>query len=118
MHLIDEITYAKVKKNAMLINTGRGALCDTQALIKALESGNLGYAGLDAYEKEQGLFFKDHSGEMIHDELFLKLRSLPNVIITPHQAFLTQEAIEIVGIKPKNPIAKIFFFILTSIYSL
>jgi D-lactate dehydrogenase len=94
MHLMDEKAYAKVKKNAMLINTGRGALCDTHALIKALESGNLGYAGLDVYEKEQGLFFKDHSGETIHDELFLKLRSLPNVIITPHQAFLTQEAIE------------------------
>lgn len=93
-HLIDEKAYAKVKKNAMLINTGRGALCDTQALVKVLESGNLGYAGLDVYEKEQGLFFKDHSDEIIHDELFLKLRSLPNVIITPHQAFLTQEAIE------------------------
>lgn len=93
MHLMDEKAYAKVKKNAMLINTGRGALCDTQALIKALESGRLGFAGLDVYENEQGLFFKDHSGEIIHDELFLKLRSLPNVIITPHQAFLTQEAI-------------------------
>lgn len=94
MHLMDEKAYAKVKKNAMLINTGRGALCDTPALIQALESGNLGYAGLDVYEKEQDLFFKDHSGEIIHDELFLKLRSLPNVIITPHQAFLTQEAVE------------------------
>lgn len=94
MHLMDEKAYAKVKKNAMLINTGRGALCDTQALIQALESGNLGYAGLDVYEKEKDLFFKDHSGEIIHDKLFLKLRSLPNVIITPHQAFLTQEAVE------------------------
>jgi len=94
MHLMDEKACDKVKSNAMLINTGRGALCDTQALIKALESGSLGFAGLDVYEKEQDLFFKDHSGEMIHDEVFLKLRSLPNVIITPHQAFLTQEAIE------------------------
>ncbi|PJD96842.1 MAG: hydroxyacid dehydrogenase [Legionella sp.] len=94
MHFIDKEACAKVKKNAMLINTGRGALCDTQALVHALESGNLGYAGLDVYEKEQDLFFKDRSGEIIHDELFLKLRSLPNVLITPHQAFLTQEAIE------------------------
>ena len=93
-HLIDENACAKMKNHAMLINTGRGALCDTQALINALESGHLGYAGLDVYEKEQGLFFKDHSGEVIRDELFLKLRSLPNVLITPHQAFLTQEAIE------------------------
>jgi len=93
-YIIDDNALAKMKKNAMLINTGRGSLCDTQALVKALESGNLGYAGLDVYEKEQGLFFKDHAGEIIHDEVFLKLRSLPNVIITPHQAFLTQEAIE------------------------
>ena len=93
-YIIDDKTLAKMKKKAMLINTGRGPLCDTQALIKALELGNLGYAGLDVYENEQGLFFKDHAGEIIHDELFLKLRSLPNVIITPHQAFLTQEAIE------------------------
>lgn len=94
MHLIDEQACAKMKKNAMLINTGRGALCDTKALIQSLESGHLGYAGLDVYEKEEGLFFKDRSGEMIHDELFLTLRSLPNVLITPHCAFLTQEAIE------------------------
>ncbi|MCX7115108.1 MAG: 2-hydroxyacid dehydrogenase [Gammaproteobacteria bacterium] len=94
MHLIDEQACAKMKKNAMLINTGRGALCDTQSLITALESGHLGYAGLDVYEKERGLFFKDHSGEPVQDEVFLKLRSLPNVMMTPHQAFLTQEAIE------------------------
>ena len=94
VHLMDEKAYAKVKQNAMLINTGRGALCDTQALIQSLESGKLGYAGLDVYENEQGLFFKDHLRDPIQDELFLKLRSLPNVIITPHQAFLTQEAIE------------------------
>lgn len=94
MHLMDDKAYAKVKPNAMLINTGRGAICDTQALIKALESGKLGYAGLDVYENERGLFFKNHRDEAIHDELFLKLRSLPNVIMTPHQAFLTREAIE------------------------
>ncbi|MFZ4076592.1 MAG: 2-hydroxyacid dehydrogenase, partial [Legionellaceae bacterium] len=94
LHLIDEKACAKMKKNAMLINTGRGALCDTQALIQALESNHLGYAGLDVYEKEKGLFFKDHQGEPLHDALFLKLRSLPNVLITPHQAFLTQEAVE------------------------
>lgn len=93
-HLMNEKTYGKVKKNAMLINTGRGALCDTQALIQALETGQLAYAGLDVYEKEHDLFFKDHSKDVIQDELFLKLRSLPNVLITPHQAFLTQEAIE------------------------
>lgn len=93
LHLMNQKTYAKMKKGAMLINTGRGALCDTEALVKALESGALGYAGLDVYEKEQELFFKDRSKEIIHDKLFLKLKSLNNVIITPHQAFLTHEAI-------------------------
>ncbi len=92
-HLIDANACAKIKKNAMLINTGRGALCDTRALIHALESGDLGYAGLDVYEHENDLFFKDHTGETIQDTLFLKLRSLPRVLITPHQAFLTQEAL-------------------------
>ena len=93
-HLMNEKAYAQVKKDAILINTARGALCDTAALIKALESGKLGYAGLDVYEHEQKLFFRDHTGEIIDDELFLKLRSLDNVIITPHQAFFTHEAIE------------------------
>lgn len=93
-YLMNENTFGKMKKNAMLINTGRGALCDTQALIQALETGHLAYAGLDVYEKEHDLFFKDRSKEIIQDELFLKLRSLPQVLITPHQAFLTQEAIE------------------------
>lgn len=93
-HLMNEKAYANMKKGAMLINTSRGALCDTQALIHALESGQVGYAGLDVYEKEHDLFFKDHSGDSIHDDLFLKLRSLSNVLITPHQAFLTQEAID------------------------
>ena len=93
MHMMDDDAFSKVKKNAMLINTGRGGLCDTSALIRALESGRLGYAGIDVYEKEHGLFFKNHAGEAIHDDLFLKLRALPRVIITPHQAFLTQEAV-------------------------
>lgn len=93
-YIINSQTLAIMKKNAMLINTGRGGLCDTRALINALESGQIGYAGLDVYEKEQDLFFKDHRESKITDDLFLKLRSLANVIITPHQAFLTQEAVE------------------------
>ena len=102
-YMIDAAALAKMKKNAMLINTGRGALCDTQALLDALESGQLGYAGLDVYEHENGLFFKDHHGEPIHDALFLKLQSLDNVLITPHQAFLTTEAVEnIIGITIAN----------------
>lgn len=102
-YLIDSTAFVKVKKEAILINTSRGAICDTQALIQALESGKLAYAGLDVYEKEQGIFFSDHHGEIIQDELFVKLQSLPNVIITPHQAFLTKEAISnIVNTTIKN----------------
>lgn len=92
-HIIDEQALSHMKKGAMLINTGRGALVDTEALLHALESGHLGCAGLDVYENERDLFFVDHCGKPIQDSLFLKLQSLPNVIITPHQAFLTQESI-------------------------
>lgn len=91
-HIINKAAFSQMKKGAMLINTGRGALVDTSALICALESGQLGYAGLDVYEKEQGLFFINHRDEIIKDKQFLKLQALPNVIITPHQAFFTQEA--------------------------
>ena len=93
-YLMNESAFAMMKPGAMFINTGRGGLCDTKALLHALGSGKLGYAGLDVYEKEGGIFFRDHRGEVIQDELFLKLQSLPNVIITPHQAFFTEEAVE------------------------
>lgn len=93
-HLINADTLLKMKKGAMLINTGRGALIDTLALINALESGQLGYAGLDVYENEHDLFFIDHRDKNVKkDNLFLRLQSLKNVLITPHQAFFTQEAV-------------------------
>ena len=92
-HLINENALYRMKKGAMLINTGRGGLVDTETLIQVLESGHLGFAGLDVYEKEAGLFFIDHQNEIIKDELFLKLQAMPNVLITPHQAFLTKEAV-------------------------
>lgn len=92
-HLLGDVEFSRMKKEALLINTGRGGLIDTQALIRVLESGHLGGAGLDVYEKEQGLFFVDHRDEAIHDAQFLKLQALPNVIVTPHQAFLTVEAL-------------------------
>lgn len=92
-HIINKSAFSQMKQGAMLINTGRGALVETEALISALESRQLSYAGLDVYEKEQGLYFVDHRGETIKDEQFLKLQSLSNVILTPHQAFLTDEAV-------------------------
>lgn len=93
-HLLDTKEFAQMKKGAMLINTGRGLLVNTAALLAALESKQVGYAGLDVYEKEKGLFFINHQNKIIQNEQFLKLQKLPNVIITPHQAFFTHEAVE------------------------
>ncbi len=92
-HLINQQSLATMKPHAMLINTGRGALIDTPALIGALKSGQLGYLGLDVYEEEAGLFFEDHSGLPLQDDVLARLLSFPNVIVTAHQAFLTDEAL-------------------------
>lgn len=92
-HLINDDTIGKMKKSVILINTGRGGLIDTAALIRGLESKKIGAAGLDVYENERGLFFSDHSHEAINDPLLIKLQSFPNVIITGHIAFFSQEAI-------------------------
>jgi D-lactate dehydrogenase len=92
-HLINDNTLAKMKSGAMLINTGRGALIDSSAVINALKSGHLGYLGIDVYEQEENLFFRDFSNTIIHDDVILRLLSFPNVLVTAHQAFLTEEAL-------------------------
>lgn len=92
-HLIDAQSLAQMKRGAMLINTGRGALIDTPALIGALKSGQLGYLGLDVYEEEAELFFEDCSDLPLQDDVLARLLTFPNVIVTAHQAFLTQEAL-------------------------
>jgi len=92
-HLINAESLKKMKPGAMLLNTGRGALIDTKAVVAALKSGQLGYLGLDVYEQEEHLFFRDHSEMIIQDELILRLMSFPNVLITAHQAFFTEEAL-------------------------
>lgn len=92
-HLINADSLKKMKHGAMLVNTGRGALIDTKTAIAALKSGRLGYLGLDVYEQEENLFFQDHSETIIQDELILRLMSFPNVLITAHQAFFTDEAL-------------------------
>lgn len=92
-HLIDNARLAQMKRGAMLINTGRGALVDTPALIAALKSGQLGYLGLDVYEEEAQLFFEDRSDQPLQDDVLARLLTFPNVIITAHQAFLTHEAL-------------------------
>ena len=85
-HLIDATRLAQMKRGVMLINTGRGALIDTPALIGALKSGQLGYLGLDVYEEESELFFEDHSDLPLQDDTLARLLTFPNVIVTAHQA--------------------------------
>ena len=92
-HLINSTSLAQMQPGAMLINTGRGALVDTPALIEALKSGQLGYLGLDVYEEEAQLFFKDRSDLPLQDDVLARLLTFPNVIVTAHQAFLTREAL-------------------------
>ena len=93
-HLIDGNAFEKMKDGAMLINTGRGALIDTSAVVEALKSEKLGYLGIDVYEQESGLFFNDLSETVNKDDDFLRLMSFPNVLITGHQGFFTKEALE------------------------
>jgi D-lactate dehydrogenase len=92
-HLIDEAALAAMKRGVFLINTSRGALVDTPALVHALKSGHIGAAGLDVYEEEAGLFFQDFSDRVLQDDVLARLLTFPNVLITSHQAFLTQEAL-------------------------
>lgn len=92
-HIINEQTIAQMKPHLMLINTGRGALIDTRAIIQALKKGKIGYLGTDVYEEEEHLFFEDRSDDIIQDDVFARLQTFPNVIVTGHQAFLTKEAL-------------------------
>ncbi|MDP4982615.1 2-hydroxyacid dehydrogenase [Pseudoalteromonas tunicata] len=93
-HMINDDAYQQMKPGVMLINTSRGALVDTKATIKALKNKTLGYLGLDVYEQESELFFKDMSNEIIQDDEFQRLLSFSNVLITGHQGFFTQEALD------------------------
>lgn len=92
-HVIDGAALAKMKPGVMLINTSRGALIDTVAVIDALKSGRIGYLGLDVYEEEEEIFFEDRSSLIIGDDVFSRLLTFPNVIVTGHQAFFTREAL-------------------------
>jgi D-lactate dehydrogenase len=92
-HLIDEKAVARMRRGGMLINTSRGAIVDTRAAISGLKSGAIGLLGLDVYEEEADLFFEDLSGQMLQDDVFARLLTFPNVLITAHQAFFTSEAL-------------------------
>ncbi len=92
-HMINEKSLAQMKSGVFLINTGRGRLIDTKALIASLKNGHLGAAGLDVYEEEENIFFQDLSESGLQDDILARLLTFPNVLITSHQAFLTQEAL-------------------------
>lgn len=103
MHLLNEQTLALLKPGAFIINTSRGKLIETKALIKALKNGRLGGVALDVYEEEDGIFFQDLSGQVLQDDELSRLLTFPNVIVTSHQAFLTQEALtEIAKVTVEN----------------
>jgi D-lactate dehydrogenase len=97
-YLFNAASFSRMKKGMMLINTSRGAIINTVDAIQALKSGQLGYLGIDVYEGEQNLFFKDLSQSIIQDDLIERLMSFNNVLITPHQAFFTKEAVEQIAI--------------------
>lgn len=91
--MINSESLAQMKEGVMIINTGRGGLIDTQALIDALKGLKVGSAGLDVYEEEDEYFFEDFSNEVISDDMLARLLSFPNVLVTAHQAFFTKEAL-------------------------
>ncbi len=92
-HIINDYAIESMKDNVMIINTSRGKLIDTAAVINGLKAGKVGYLGLDVYEEEEDLFFEDLSETVIQDDQFVRLQTFPNVLITAHQAFFTKEAI-------------------------
>jgi D-lactate dehydrogenase len=93
-HLINAETVEQMKQGTILINTSRGQLINTKAVTKGLKSGKIGYLGLDVYEQETDLFFEDLSNQVIQDDVFQRLLTFPNVLITGHQAFFTEEALK------------------------
>ena len=102
-HLINPQTLAQMKRGVILLNTSRGELIDTKALIRALKSGHVGGVALDVYEEEEGIFFQDLSGQVLQDDVLSRLLTFPNVLITSHQGFLTREGLaEIARVTVEN----------------
>jgi D-lactate dehydrogenase len=92
-YLVNQKLIRQVKKGVMLINTARGAIVKTEDVLAALQSGHIGSYGMDVYEKEKGIFSYDHSGKNLNDPLIKTLLNMPNVLVTPHQAFATSDAL-------------------------
>ncbi len=107
-HLINEKVIASMKSDAIIVNTGRGGLIDTKALIEALKNKRIGGAGLDVYEEEDNYFFEDFSNQVIQDDTLARLLTFPNVLVTGHQAFLTKEALGAIALTTLNNI-KLYF---------
>ena len=107
-HLINADTIDKMKNGVVLLNTSRGALIDAEALINGIKSGKIGAAGLDVYEEEADVFFNDFSEKVVKDDVLTRLISMPNVIITSHQAFLTKEALDNIADTTVNNILSYF----------
>jgi D-lactate dehydrogenase len=98
-YLINQASIEKMKKGVMILNTARGGLIKTVDALEALKSGQIGYLGIDVYENEKGLFFEDHETDQVTDPLLSELMKMPNVLVTPHQAFLTNEALEEIALE-------------------
>jgi D-lactate dehydrogenase len=103
-HIIDVQTLSVMKKNVMIINTSRGGLIETSSVIDALKDEKVGYLGIDVYEQEEKLFFKDLSDDIIKDDVIQRLMSFPNVLVTAHQAFFTEEALTKIALVTLNNI--------------
>jgi D-lactate dehydrogenase len=97
LHMIDARAVAAMRPGVMLINTSRGAVIDTLAVIDGIKGGRIGALGIDVYERESGVFFADHSGSVLADDVLSRLLTFPNVVVTGHQAFLTAEALAEIG---------------------
>jgi D-lactate dehydrogenase len=107
-HLISADAIGKMKKGVVILNTSRGALIDAEALLEGIKARKVGAACLDVYEEEADIFFEDRSGHILNDELLSRLISMPNVIVTSHQAFLTEEALANIAETTVNNIKSYF----------
>ena len=107
-HMINDTAIEKMKKGVVIVNTSRGALIDTEALLEGIKARKVGAACLDVYEEEADIFFEDRSGHILNDELLSRLISMPNVIVTSHQAFLTEDALNNIAETTVNNILSYF----------
>ncbi len=107
-HMINEVAIEKMKKGVVIVNTSRGGLIDAEALLNGIKARKIGAACLDVYEEEADVFFEDRSGHILNDDLLSRLISMPNVIVTSHQAFLTEEALNNIAETTVNNILSYF----------